>query len=73
MAITCSLFSMGITLAQERVGIEFSNEFVLPGEDELGWRAIPWRDSFSEGVMLADQVDKPVLLWAMNGHPLGCT
>lgn len=48
-------------------------QFVLPSGDELAWRAIPWHASFSAGVIAADQVDKPLLLWAMNGHPLGCT
>lgn len=59
--------------AQEPINHEQLQQFVLPSKDEMGWRTIPWRASFAEGVIAANQVDKPVLLWAMNGHPLGCT
>jgi hypothetical protein len=46
---------------------------VLPEPDELEWRRIPWRIVLTDAVLEAQQADKPVLLWAMNGHPLGCT
>lgn len=48
-------------------------EAILPGEEELAWRAIPWRAEFRAALIEADQLGKPVLLWAMNGHPLGQT
>ena len=44
-----------------------------PCADELAWRAIPWLDTFAAGVLAADEEKKPLLFWAMNGHPLGCT
>jgi hypothetical protein len=34
---------------------------------------VPWLASFAEGVRAADAARKPLLLWIMNGHPLGCT
>jgi hypothetical protein len=46
---------------------------ILPGSDELTWREIPWRAALWEGVLEAQAAEKPLLLWAMNGHPLGCT
>ena len=46
---------------------------VVPQESELRWRSIPWRASLWEGVVEAHGAKKPVLLWAMNGHPLACT
>lgn len=46
---------------------------VVPREDELAWRAIPWRATLRQGVLDATAARKPVLLWAMNGHPLGTT
>ena len=46
---------------------------VLPKEDELAWRAIPWRSTLWDGVRDAHRTRKPILLWAMNGHPLGLT
>ena len=46
---------------------------ILPPAEELAWRKIPWRPSFWEAVVEAQEKEKPVLLWAMNGHPLACT
>ncbi len=48
-------------------------DLILPTPDELRWRAIPWRASLSEAVVEAQAAAKPVLLWAMDGHPLGTT
>ena len=48
-------------------------EVVVPRAEELVWRDIPWRAEFAEAVQVAGEQDKPVLLWAMNGHPLACT
>lgn len=46
---------------------------VLPSEDDERWRSIPWHDTLGTAVLEADEQQRPVLLWAMNGHPLGCT
>lgn len=48
-------------------------DHVLPDQRELGYRLIPWRASLWEAVVEAQEKDKPILLWAMNGHPLACT
>ena len=48
-------------------------EHVLPTADELRWASIPWLQTFGAGVREADRQGKPLLLYAMNGHPLGCT
>ncbi len=45
----------------------------MPTEQDLAWNRIPWRTSFQEGLLEAGEKQKPMLLWAMNGHPLGCT
>ncbi len=47
--------------------------FVLPKESECRWEGIPWKPTFWEAVVEANAKDRPILLWAMNGHPLGCT
>lgn len=56
----------GRTLEEWRARIE-------PAADELSWTDIPWHPTFLEAVEEARAAHKPVLLWAMNGHPLGCT
>jgi len=45
-------------------------DHVLPLNWELSYRKIPWRTSFWDAVIEAQARDKPILLWAMNGHPL---
>ena len=44
-----------------------------PSEDELRWRQVPWHDNLADGLADASVARKPLLLWLMNGHPLGCT
>ena len=46
---------------------------ILPSAQESSWRSIGWRATFWAGVVDGHREQKPILLWAMNGHPLGCT
>jgi hypothetical protein len=48
-------------------------EWILPDANELAFEEVPWIASFSEGLRAAERAQKPLLFWAMNGHPLGCT
>lgn len=48
-------------------------DFIVPTEKDLAWTRIPWRTSFQQGLIESIEKQKPMLLWAMNGHPLGCT
>jgi hypothetical protein len=41
------------------------------GEDQ--WAAIPWLTSLWQARQRAAAEGKPILLWEMDGHPLGCT
>lgn len=43
-----------------------------PGKDAV-WRTIPWKLSVLQARAAALQQDKPIFIWAMDGHPLGCT
>jgi hypothetical protein len=47
--------------------------YIVPKESELTWRKIGWRGTLREAWTDAQKQDKPLLFWAMNGHPLGCT
>ena len=42
-------------------------------ESELVWQNLPWATSYHEGLRQAAAKNKPLLLWVMNGHPMGCT
>jgi len=37
------------------------------------WRSVPWKVSLIEAQNLAARERKPIFIWAMDGHPLGCT
>ena len=53
--------------------LERWRDHVRPTSEELAFEAIAWIPNFAEGLRQADAQGKPLLLWAMNGHPLGCT
>ena len=46
---------------------------IRPTAAEVRWQEIPWRPTFWEGVVEAQRKEAPILIWAMNGHPLACT
>jgi len=46
---------------------------IEPDSQEALYLQIPWRESLLRGLREAKREDKPVMLFAMNGHPLGCT
>lgn len=46
---------------------------ISPTHSELKFLEIPWLSTFEQGILTGDKQGKPVLLWTMNGHPLGCT
>jgi hypothetical protein len=47
--------------------------YITPKPQEMVWREIPWRPVFWDAVIEAQEKDRPIVLWAMNGHPLACT
>jgi hypothetical protein len=46
---------------------------IAPGGDELAYASLDWLPTFGEGLAAAAAAHKPLLVWGMNGHPLGCT
>ena len=44
-----------------------------PQAEESKWLQIPWLADLSEARRRASAEGKPILLWEMDGHPLGCT
>jgi hypothetical protein len=46
---------------------------IRPTAEELAWNGIDWLPTFWQAVQVAQKEEKPILLWAMNGHPLACT
>jgi len=48
-------------------------KFIRPSAQESAWRKIRWHHSLSEAATEAKKLQRPILLWAMNGHPCGET
>jgi hypothetical protein len=46
---------------------------IKPKASEESWTKIPWLTSLWEARLRAAADGKPILLWEMDGHPLGCT
>jgi hypothetical protein len=45
---------------------------IRPGKDEEKWLQIPWQTSLWDARQKAAREGKPILIWEMDGHPLGC-
>jgi hypothetical protein len=69
------MIALLIALAQELTheSYEEVRDHILPDAAELEWMKVGWRPSFWDAVLEAQKTQKPILLWAMNGHPLACT
>jgi hypothetical protein len=48
-------------------------EQVHPTAAELGWKTVSWIPAVWDGIVEGQKSDRPILMWIMNGHPLGCT
>ena len=48
-------------------------EFILPSPEETRWEKLGWRPELGAAVQEAKALQRPILLWAMNGHPCGLT
>jgi hypothetical protein len=47
--------------------------YIRPSAQEVRYEEVEWRPTFWEAVNEAQRAGKPILLWAMNGHPMACT
>jgi hypothetical protein len=45
---------------------------IKPGPAEARWLQIPWQTSLAAARQKAAAEGKPILLWEMDGNPLGC-
>lgn len=76
-AVLVGLFGQFALLAraEDRVTPKIFNhlqEIIQPGAEEEKWNQIPWMANLWEARQKAAEEGKPILLWEMDGHPLGC-
>lgn len=73
-AVTAACLPSAAAAAELNEGnFEQWRDRIVPAAEELGYAQIAWRTSYWEAVIEAQEHVKPILLWTMNGHPLGCT
>lgn len=46
---------------------------IKPDDKDDAWAKVPWLVSLWEARQKAAAQGKPILLWEMDGNPLGCT
>jgi hypothetical protein len=67
------LATLGPSIDLNEGNFEQWKRYLEPKAAECAFEGIAWRPTFYEAVVEAQEKDRPILLWAMNGHPLGCT
>jgi len=72
-ALLLAVLAAPATPASQATDLVRWREHLRPSDDEEGYRRIDWIPSFAEGMRAASERRRPLLLWLMNGHPLGCT
>jgi hypothetical protein len=76
--LACGLAAAGLVAARASEPLtpqQFPklHALIKPGAGEEKWTAIPWLTSLWDARRRAAAEGKPILLWEMDGHPLGCT
>ena len=68
-----SWIAVAVTNGQDfAVDLKQKCELVRQSTDQP-WRKIPWQVSLIDAQKMAVEQSKPIFIWAMDGHPLGCT
>lgn len=75
LAVVLTGAPAGIAVGETELTAERAAELVeqlRPAED-AAWRSIPWKTAVLDAQRVAASDGKPIFIWAMDGHPLGCT
>lgn len=72
MNLTTALGIVVMAGAVSQTEFERLHRLLQPTGEEV-WRTIPWETSMIKAQARAASEQKPLFIWAMDGHPLGCT
>jgi hypothetical protein len=64
---------VGMAIQSEAAEIQKYRAQIVPPASQARYEELGWRSTLWSGVLQAQREDRPILLWAMNGHPLACT
>lgn len=68
LTLGASIMAAAVTQAE----FDSLHQSLQPTGEEV-WRSIPWETSLLKAQARAAEEQKPIFIWAMDGHPLGCT
>ena len=68
----CLLSFVPCLLAEPPSTLEDKVKSVLPSAEEERWLQVGWRTDLMQARAEAQRLGKPLFLWVMDGHPLGC-
>lgn len=61
-----------VARAVETFDSEGLAKVIRPAKEESKWMEIPWETDLTVARQKASAEQKPIFLWEMDGHPLGC-
>ncbi len=74
IAIATSAAMSAVSIAEKLTEARFQKLHAeLQPDNSALWRTIPWKTSVLGAQQIAAGEKKPIFIWAMDGHPLGCT
>lgn len=76
LVVAAALLCLGTARAADPIDpgqFDKLHTLIKPRAEELKWSAIHWLADLWEARKQAAAQGKPLLLWEMDGHPLGCT
>ena len=73
LIVAIAILGSKTALAGEADQFRKLHSLIKPQTKEENWLRIPWLTSLWEARERAAAEGKPILLWEMDGHPLGCT
>lgn len=68
-----ALILCALPQSPDAASLEAWRDHIAPRAVETRWQQIDWRPTLGDGLRDAAAEQRPLLLWLMNGHPLGCT
>ena len=77
-ALSCASLLISAAFAAEELALRPASfrqlhTLIKPLAAEESWIGISWMTSLWEARIRAAAEGKPIVLWEMDGHPLGCT
>ena len=73
--ITSLFAALALSAAADEVGVDRIAELqalIKPRPEETRWEQIPWQVDLWDARRKAAREGKPIMLWEMDGNPMGC-